>query len=171
MQQQYDDDMRPLPSYLTQDRPGDRPRQAGGLSVRERLTRPATTAHTDFNMPVPEPNERERAQSFTPRAQPARAEAPTPINISMKRLEQELQTDRLQEIATLVRALTYGEMIELSRQLHRVRPNGGALDENTLPMTLHLWATLPATEAAIVAAGAVRAEAGAIDDTKPGNPT
>ena len=44
----------------------------------------------------------------------------------------------LDEIAALVRALTYGEMIELAEAIWSVKP-GEELTEASLPMTLHLW--------------------------------
>jgi hypothetical protein len=59
-----------------------------------------------------------------------------PINLD--KLENELNRDRLKEIATLVRSLTYGEMMELTQAIWNVRPEG-MIDQQSLPMRLHLW--------------------------------
>jgi hypothetical protein len=55
--------------------------------------------------------------------------------------EDELGRDRLNEIATLVRTLTYGEMMELAHAIWKIRPVGGEVDQHSLPMMLHLWST------------------------------
>ena len=39
-----------------------------------------------------------------------------------------------------VRALTYGEMIEFAEAIWNIRPDG-AIDQQSLPMMLHLWST------------------------------
>jgi len=49
--------------------------------------------------------------------------------------------DRLNEIATLVRTLTYGEMMELAHAIWKIRPEGAEVDQYSLPMMLHLWST------------------------------
>jgi hypothetical protein len=49
--------------------------------------------------------------------------------------------DRLNEIATLVRTLTYGEMMELAHAIWKIRPEGAEIDQYNLPMMLHLWST------------------------------
>jgi hypothetical protein len=53
----------------------------------------------------------------------------------------EFDRDRLNEIATLVRTLTYGEMMELARAIWKIRPEGAEVDQYSLPMMLHLWST------------------------------
>jgi hypothetical protein len=53
----------------------------------------------------------------------------------------ELGRNRLNEIATLVRRLTYGEMIELAQAIWKIRPEGEEIDQRNLPMMLHLWST------------------------------
>jgi hypothetical protein len=53
----------------------------------------------------------------------------------------EFGRDRLNEIATLVRTLTYGEMMELARAIWKIRPEGAEVDQYSLPMMLHLWST------------------------------
>jgi hypothetical protein len=60
----------------------------------------------------------------------------------MHRLEDELSRNRLNEIAALVRSLTYGEMMELAQAIWKIRPQGAAaIDQSTLPMMLHQWST------------------------------
>ena len=70
--------------------------------------------------------------------------------INLRKLETALTRDRLTEIAILVRTLTYGEMMELARAIWKIRPDGSStIDQNSLPMMLHLWsAGLDGTEAA-----------------------
>jgi hypothetical protein len=53
----------------------------------------------------------------------------------------EFGRDRLNEIATLVRTLTYGEMMELAHAIWKIRPEGAEVDQYNLPMMLHLWST------------------------------
>jgi hypothetical protein len=60
--------------------------------------------------------------------------------ISLHKLEDALTRNRLNEIATLVRALTYGEMMELAHAIWKIRPDG-TVDQQSLPMMLHLWST------------------------------
>lgn len=70
-------------------------------------------------------------------------------DVSPHRGEEELSRHRLQlgrnrlnEIATLMRSLTYGEMIELAQAIWKIRPEGEEVDQHNLPMMLHLWSTL-----------------------------
>jgi hypothetical protein len=53
----------------------------------------------------------------------------------------EIGRNRLNEIATLVRSLTYGEMIELAQAIWKIRPEGEDVDQRNLPVMLHLWST------------------------------
>jgi hypothetical protein len=60
----------------------------------------------------------------------------------MHRLEDELNRNRLNDIAALVRTLTYGEMMELAEAIWKIRPEGTVtVDQTTLPMMLHRWST------------------------------
>jgi hypothetical protein len=52
-----------------------------------------------------------------------------------------LGRNRLNEIATLMRSLTYGEMIELAQAIWKIRPEGEEIAQHNLPMMLHLWST------------------------------
>jgi hypothetical protein len=53
----------------------------------------------------------------------------------------------LDEIATLIRGLTYGEMIELSEAMWTNRPNGLAVTLENLPELFHRWSTSRAAAA------------------------
>jgi hypothetical protein len=60
--------------------------------------------------------------------------------VNLHKLADELTRNRLNEIATLVRALTYGEMMQFAHAIWKIRPEG-TIDEQSLPMRLHLWST------------------------------
>ncbi len=47
----------------------------------------------------------------------------------------------LDEIATLVRGLIYGEMIKLSEAMWKNQPEGSAVTRGNLPALLHRWST------------------------------
>jgi hypothetical protein len=68
------------------------------------------------------------------------AEIDPPI-VDLLKLEEELGRRRLDEIADVVRALTYGEMMELAASMWNVRPDGGNLTEHNLPAVLYRWST------------------------------
>ena len=71
------------------------------------------------------------------------SEAPTAMSgqINLHKLEHELSRNPLNEIATMVRALTYGEMMELAQAIWKIRPEGEDVDQDSLPMLLHRWST------------------------------
>jgi hypothetical protein len=60
-------------------------------------------------------------------------------NINLRRLQEQLDRQPLDEIAMLVRALTYGEMIELAEAMWKVQPEGAAVTQENLPALLHRW--------------------------------
>jgi len=61
--------------------------------------------------------------------------------VNLQKLEHELTRNPLNEIATMVRALTYGEMIELAQAIWKIRPEGEGVNQDSLPMLLHRWST------------------------------
>ena len=61
----------------------------------------------------------------------------------------------LDEIATVIQSLTYGEMIELSEAMWKNRPNGSAVTLENLPELLHRWSTSHLAAAYSGAPGAV----------------
>lgn len=60
-------------------------------------------------------------------------------NISLRKLQEQLERQPLDEIAMLVRALTYGEMIEFAEGVWKVQPEGSAVTQENLPALLHKW--------------------------------
>jgi hypothetical protein len=60
-------------------------------------------------------------------------------NISLRKLQEQLDRQPLDEIAMLVRALTYGEMIELAEGMWKVQPDGAVVTQENLPALLHRW--------------------------------
>jgi hypothetical protein len=64
-----------------------------------------------------------------------------PPVVDLGRLEAELGRKRLDEIAGVVRTLTYGEMLELAESMWNVRPGDAELTEHSLPALLYRWST------------------------------
>jgi len=61
--------------------------------------------------------------------------------VNLHKLEHDLSRNPLNEIATMMRALTYGEMMELAQAIWKIRPEGEGVDQDSLPMLLHRWST------------------------------
>ena len=61
--------------------------------------------------------------------------------VDLRKLEEQLSRRRLDEIADVLRALTYGEMMELAESMWNVRPDGSSLTEHNLPKLLYRWST------------------------------
>jgi hypothetical protein len=90
------------------------------------------------------------AQSLSP-VQPAPAQLPAPVGdaaseqaapiVDLSKLEAALGRKRLDEIADMVRALTYGEMIDLAESMWNVKPDDSELNEGNLPAVLYRWST------------------------------
>jgi len=73
----------------------------------------------------------------------------TGTNINLRKLQEQLDRQPLDEIAMLVQALTYGEMIELAEGMWKVQPDGTAVTQENLPALLHRWSksrSLPAED-------------------------
>jgi hypothetical protein len=64
-----------------------------------------------------------------------------PPVVDLRKLEAELGRKRLDEIADVVRALTYGEMMELAESMWNVRTDDSDLNERSLPAVLYRWST------------------------------
>jgi hypothetical protein len=56
------------------------------------------------------------------------------------------QQKRLDEIASLIKSLTYGEMIELAGTIWQGQVAGSPVAEDGLPGMLHRWAMCRATQ-------------------------
>jgi hypothetical protein len=73
----------------------------------------------------------------------------TGTNVNLRKLQEQLDRQPLDEIAMLVQALTYGEMIELAEGMWKVQPEGAAVTQENLPALLHRWSksrSLPTDE-------------------------
>jgi hypothetical protein len=60
-------------------------------------------------------------------------------SVNLRKLQEQLDRKPLDEIAMLVQALTYGEMIELAEAMWKVQPDGSAVTQENLPALLHRW--------------------------------
>jgi hypothetical protein len=76
-----------------------------------------------------------------PTAEELASQEPAPV-VDLRRLEAELGRKRLDEIADVVRTLTYGEMMELAESMWNVRLGCAELTEDNLPAVLYRWSTL-----------------------------
>jgi hypothetical protein len=70
-----------------------------------------------------------------------RAEEETVVggSVNLQRLEEQLERRPVDEIAALMRALTYGEMMELAEGLCNVNGQGSEVSKDNLPGLLHRW--------------------------------
>jgi len=62
-----------------------------------------------------------------------------PEVVDLKKLESDIERKPLNEISELMQSLTYGEMIELSAALWKVKPDEVAITADNLPSILHRW--------------------------------
>jgi hypothetical protein len=62
-------------------------------------------------------------------------------SVNLQRLEEQLERRPVDEIAALMRALTYGEMMELAEGLWNVNGQGSEISKDNLPGLLHRWST------------------------------
>jgi hypothetical protein len=74
---------------------------------------------------------------------PERNEGATEMgkNVNLVKLEEQLERKPIDEIASLVRSLTYGEMIELAEAIWNLQPDGSAISQDNLSALLHRWST------------------------------
>jgi hypothetical protein len=61
----------------------------------------------------------------------------SPVNL--RKLQEQLDRNRLDEIAALVLSLTYGEMIELADAIWKAQPEGSGITQENLSALLHRW--------------------------------
>ena len=62
-------------------------------------------------------------------------------SVNLQELEEQLACGRLDEIAALMRTLTYGQTIELAEGLWNVNGQGSEISKDNLPGLLHRWST------------------------------
>jgi hypothetical protein len=60
-------------------------------------------------------------------------------NVNLQRLAESLDRRTIDEIAALIRTLTYGDMIELAEGIWNARPENLDFSQDTLPNVLHRW--------------------------------
>jgi hypothetical protein len=71
----------------------------------------------------------------------AEAEITAGRGVDLEALETQLQRRPIDQIAALMRWLTYGEMIELAEELLKFKPQGSEISKDNLPGLLHRWST------------------------------
>jgi hypothetical protein len=62
-------------------------------------------------------------------------------SVNLQRLEEQLDRRPVDEIAALMRALTYGEMMELAEGLCNINGQGSEISKDNLAGLLHRWST------------------------------
>jgi hypothetical protein len=62
--------------------------------------------------------------------------------VSLRKLQQQLAREPLDEIATLMQGLTFGEMIEFAQTMWKAQPEGSAITQENLSFLMHRWSTL-----------------------------
>jgi hypothetical protein len=72
---------------------------------------------------------------YAPRPQPDLDQQAEPPTVDIR----QVWSGRLDEIAMLVRELTYGEMVELAGLLWAAKPPDKDVTAETLPMIWHKW--------------------------------
>jgi hypothetical protein len=73
--------------------------------------------------------------------EPAAEEVDGERSVSLQRLADALERRPVDEIAVLIRALTYADMIELAEGIWNAQPEGVNIAKDTLPSVLHRWST------------------------------
>jgi hypothetical protein len=74
-----------------------------------------------------------------PRLAPEESEEAMVTPVNLRKLDADLNRNRLDQIADLVVFLTYGDMIELADAIWKAQPEGTAITQENLPALLHRW--------------------------------
>jgi hypothetical protein len=61
--------------------------------------------------------------------------------VNLRDLEEQIARRPIDEIAGLIRRLTYGEMIELAEELWKAQIQGSEISKDRLPGLFHRWST------------------------------
>lgn len=61
--------------------------------------------------------------------------------VNLRDLEEQIARRPIDEIAGLIRRLTYGEMMELAEKLWKAQIQGSEISKDSLPGLLHRWST------------------------------
>jgi hypothetical protein len=105
----------------------------------------------EFNLPqtvevAPDPGQSaEASQAEAPDARVS-DQGHAVADINLRKLAEALDRRAIDEIATLMRALTYGDMIELAEGIWNARSESPDLSRDTLAPALHRWSTSRATQ-------------------------
>jgi hypothetical protein len=103
--------------------------------IHEEVASPIDEASIGY--PVEEDNlERSGMNGFdaTPFSPPMKS-----ASVNLRGYHDEPSCSRLDEIAKIIRTLTYGEMLELAASLWRVNSHESDISESDLPGVLHRW--------------------------------
>jgi hypothetical protein len=114
------------PSNNTANRRGS---AMSDVEIRKRVPLPADLVD-DYRLPQVRAAEREAP------LRPAMTEVNTETAVNLRKLEERLTRKPIDEIATLVQGLTYGEMIELAQAMWKAQPEGSAVTQEYLPVLL-----------------------------------
>src|SRR5258708_22817655 len=68
-----------------------------------------------------------------PQSAPDKNEGAVASSVNLRKLQDQLDRNRIDEIAALVLVLTYGEMIEMAHAIWKAQPEGAAITEYHLP--------------------------------------
>jgi hypothetical protein len=116
------------------------------IQVRERIPwlHGAEPRTDDYRSPCPRAADREvpvsPAINEIEAPDERRGEMLSPgVAVNLRKLEERLTRKPLDEIATLIHGLTYGDMIELAEAMWKSQPEGSALTQDNLPGLLHRW--------------------------------
>lgn len=92
----------------------------------------------DFDPTRPLPEFLTKGQNIGPAAVRERPKGPPAETALLEDFARELSRDRLDEIASAIRVLTYGEMMELAEAIWKTKPESD-ITQDALPMMLHKW--------------------------------
>jgi hypothetical protein len=59
--------------------------------------------------------------------------------VNLRQLEEQLTRRPLDEMATLVQGLTYGDMMDLAKAVWKAQPEGSAITQENLSLLLYRW--------------------------------
>ena len=121
----------PLPDFLTE---GREPGPAAVTYIGKRTREGAVTCSRQIGC-----DSRPLCESYG-KCKADHTSVETPRGPDLKKLESDLSRNPLDEIADLVRKLTYSEMIEFAKAMWNMRPNEvEPLDDKMLPDVIHRW--------------------------------
>jgi hypothetical protein len=109
------------------------------LPVKRRVDRRTAAADIRSEGGYGLPDAGLEAMSEVAMESPRRAETDTEATQSLQRPQQQLARAPLDQIATLVQTLTYGEMMELSEAIWKGQAQRSDVTQESLPALLYCW--------------------------------